>query len=105
MFLKGPGDVPSESARLSRKSIRNGLTRDPISRSAGTSNPIAPFVNARFDPHTQEDIKDLATQMRNTDFRERIEAIEKFQIMCETETEMAVSNIVLVSLIDNILNI
>ena len=37
--------------------------------------------------------------MRNTDFRERIEAIEKFQIMCETETEMAVSNIVLVSLI------
>jgi hypothetical protein len=35
--------------------------------------------------------------MRNTDFRERIEAIEKFQIMCETETEMAVSNIVLVS--------
>ena len=34
--------------------------------------------------------------MRNTDFRERIEAIEKFQIMCETETELAVSNIVLV---------
>ena len=35
--------------------------------------------------------------MRNTDFRERIEAIEKFQIMCETETELAVSNMVLVS--------
>jgi hypothetical protein len=35
--------------------------------------------------------------MRNTDFRERIDAIEKFQIICETETDLAVSNIVLVS--------
>lgn len=33
--IKGPGDVPSESARLSRKSVRNTLTRDPISKSAG----------------------------------------------------------------------
>lgn len=34
--------------------------------------------------------------MRNPDFRERIDAIEKFQIMCETETDLAITNLVMV---------
>ena len=33
--VKGPGEVPSESARISRKSVRNILEREPLSRSAG----------------------------------------------------------------------
>jgi hypothetical protein len=50
--------------------------------------------STRFDPQTQEDIKLICVQMRNTDFRERIDAIEKFQVLCETSTEIAMSNIV-----------
>lgn len=120
--VKGPGEVPTESARNSRKSIRNNT--DPISRSAGNttnggldsrsnvfndSSTLPPppplsssFTKAqsnvvpmpRLDPQSQEFIKSLCVQLRNPDFRERIEAIEKFQVACETETEIVIANIV-----------
>jgi len=48
----------------------------------------------RLDPQSQEFIRSLCTQLRNPDFRERIEAIEKFQVACETETEIVVANVV-----------
>jgi hypothetical protein len=56
--------------------------------------PAANVKSARFDAQTQEDIKSICLQMRNSDFRERIDAIEKFQVLCETATEVAISNIV-----------
>lgn len=135
--VKGPGDVPTESARNSRKGIRQGSETGSISRSAGsnsmnqsngmiysrfgggaaagggggaggadlfnggdtmTSNgptsrpPLPPTL--RMDSQSQETIKGLIAQLRNSDFRERIEAIEKFQVICETETPLAVANLV-----------
>jgi hypothetical protein len=99
--VKGPGDVPSESARFSRKGLRNGFDRDPISKSAGSTNNHVSGSSGgtvRYDMHTQESIKAIIQQLRNPDFRERIEAIERFQILCETETDIAVTNIVPVSL-------
>jgi hypothetical protein len=36
--------------------------------------------------------------MRNPDFRERIEAIEKFQVICETQTDVVITNIIQVKL-------
>ena len=118
MKLKGPGEVPTESARNSRKSIRNNS--DPISRSAGNNNgpdsrivgygdsslPSAPVPTSlsktqsnvapmlRLDPQSQEFVRSVCTQLRNPDFRERIEAIEKFQVACETETEIIIANVV-----------
>ena len=111
--------MPTESARNARKGIRN---IDTISRSAG-SNPNAsngsinvraglygggetslnhPSTNSavksnpivRLDAQAQDYVRNLCAQLRNPDFRERIGAIEEFQIMCETNTEMACHNIV-----------
>ncbi len=48
----------------------------------------------RLDPQSQEFIRNLNNQLRNPDFRERIEAIEKFQICCETDTDIIIANIV-----------
>lgn len=48
----------------------------------------------RLDAQSQEFIRTLCAQLRNPDFRERIEAIEKFQVACETETEIVIANIV-----------
>jgi hypothetical protein len=122
IFFKGPGDVPTESARNARKGIRNV---DSISRSAGSNpnvsngsiNVRAGLYGAgetslnhssstsavksgpviRLDAQAQDYVRNLCAQLRNPDFRERIDAIEKFQIMCETETEMASLNIVQVN--------
>jgi hypothetical protein len=55
-------------------------------------------TSVKYDAQTHEDIKTMCTQMRNTDFRERIDAIEKFQVLCETETDVATSNIVPVNI-------
>lgn len=48
----------------------------------------------RLDPQSQEFIRSLLVQLRNPDFRERIEAIEKFQVACETETDIIIANVV-----------
>lgn len=50
-----------------------------------------------MDAQSQEYVKSLCAQLRNPDFRERIDAIEKFQVLCETETNIAVANIVQVN--------
>lgn len=140
--VKGPGDVPTESARNSRKGIRQASESGSISRSAGsnsinqsnngmmmssrfvggggggamagtdsganfpsnnghdsygpTSRPPLPppAPSLRIDAQSQEYIKSLCTQMRNADFRDRIEAIEKFQVVCETATQLAIANLV-----------
>ena len=104
--------MPTESARNSRKLIRN--SNEPVSRSAGnatgSTRPVSSFGNGfnlpaspskhhsstapRLDQQSQEYIKNLSLQLRNPDFRERIDAIEKFQVACETATEMVVANIV-----------
>ncbi|CAF0703596.1 unnamed protein product [Brachionus calyciflorus] len=114
--VKGPGDVPTESARNSRKAARNGT--DLISRSAGANpnseradtiygiteaKPLAsrPTYNApplppslRIDQQSQEYVKSICAQLRNPDFRERMDAIEKFQILCEQEPKIAVAYLV-----------
>ena len=134
--VKGPGDVPTESARNSRKGIRQASESGSISRSAGsnsinqsnngmimssrfgaggamagtdtlssnngqdshgpTSRPPLPppAPSLRIDAQSQEYIKSLCAQMRNADFRDRIEAIEKFQVVCETATQLAIANLV-----------
>lgn len=120
--VKGPGDVPTESARNTRKSVRNV---DSISRSAGSSmnslglntrtasggfndrndsglppqppikiSQTSGITQLRMDSQAQEYIRTLCTQLRNPDFRERIEAIEKFQVLCETQTDLVIANIV-----------
>jgi hypothetical protein len=130
--VKGPGDVPTESARNSRKTLRNN---DSLSKSAGTNNGSNSNLNIRvvnnlnsvtdregnlkninlhdiqaktlsnvgltslrYDPHYQDFVKNLCLQMRNPDFRERIEAIEKFQVICETQTDVVITNIIQVKL-------
>lgn len=126
--VKGPGDVPTESARNGRKGIRQA---DSISRSAGSNHVLSSTMNGlsarvnsyateptiapqspaiksqangsshsttvRLDAQAQDYVRNLCAQLRNPDFRERIDAIEKLQVMCETETEMAVVNIVQVN--------
>lgn len=142
MLLKqGPGEVPTESARNSRKGVRQGS--ETISRSAGsnstqqtnggssimssrymgstattdqeqnngtmngqppvrsyqvgggqTAAPPPPPPPGRMDSQSQEYMRNLITQMRNSNFKERIDAIEKFQVVCETETQLAVANLV-----------
>lgn len=121
---KGPGDAPTESARNMRKGVRHN-TNESISRSAGSSNPNAapnglsdskyvsepssssslvrpgyaqPAAAGRLDPHSQEYVRNMCNQMRSNDFRERINAIENFQVLCEKETNVAVSNLVQVRL-------
>jgi hypothetical protein len=122
--VKGPGEVPTESARNSRKGLRNV---DAISRSAGSNNinprgvgtngalygqqqtvdlpPQPPSYTSaiakssasgavRLDAQSQENIRNLCSQLRHADFRERMDAIEKFQIVCETQTDAAAANIV-----------
>ncbi len=109
--VKGPGDVPTESARNSRKSIRQ--SSEQISRSAGNQNRLdsddgfnssrrVKISNTGRPPHpqsaqNQETIKNIGVQLRNTDFRERIDAIEKFQVACEMATDLVVVNIIPVS--------
>ena len=114
--VKGPGEVPTESARNSRKAARTGS--DLITRSAGSNSniertgtvfriaeprpvgsrpinyqpPLPPSL--RIDQQSQEYVKSLCAQMRNNDFRERIDAIEKFQILCEQQPEIAIVNLV-----------
>ncbi|RMZ95708.1 hypothetical protein BpHYR1_050751 [Brachionus plicatilis] len=113
--VKGPGEVPTESARNSRKVARVGS--DLITRSAGSNTnmdragtvygiseprplgsrpnyppPLPPSL--RIDQQSQEYVKSLCAQMRNADFRERMDAIEKFQVLCEQEPEMAIANLV-----------
>ena len=113
MFIinKGPGDIPTDSARVVRKNLRSNT--DSTSKSAGSTNDnldkternfeqpsfnstaktysnTAPVV--RIDPQYQEYVNNLCTQLRNPDFKERIDAIEKFQIMCETQTEVLLVN-------------
>jgi hypothetical protein len=127
--VKGPGDVPTESARNARKGIRQA---DSISRSAGSNHVLGSTMNGmsarvnsyateptiapqssaiksqangsshsgvRLDAQAQDYVRNLCAQLRNQDFRERIDAIEKLQVMCETETQMAIINIVQVNLI------
>lgn len=116
--VKGPGDVPTESARNSRKSIRHNA--EQMSRSAGNTNrppsslggsasggPPHPgsssFKHAsqsvpRLSQQSQEHMKSIGIQLRHTDFRERIDAIERFQVACETATELVIANLVHVSL-------
>lgn len=109
--VKGPGEVPTESARNSRKSIRHSNS-EQVSRSAGNANrPGSSYGNGNYDrgnnkvsahrqlqsQQSQESVKAISQQLRNTDFRERIEAIEKFQVACETATELVITNIVPVS--------
>ena len=114
--------MPTESARNARKGIRNmdSISRSAGSNantSNGSINPRAGLYGTagdtslnhsnvtaptgiksspvvRLDAQAQDYVRNLCAQLRNPDFRERIEAIEKFQIMCETETEMASLNIV-----------
>ena len=143
--VKGPGDVPTESARNSRKGLRTNS--ETMSRSAGSNtiggggsvsggggaplltnmtsmNPrvvrnmsetvrhasttssaassakmraFQPAVTARMDAQTQDYIRAICAQMRHSDFRERIDAIEKFQVMCEMQTDLVAVNIVPVS--------
>lgn len=114
--VKGPGEVPTESARNSRKAGRIGS--DLITRSAGSNSniervgktfgiaepravgsrptnhppPLPPSL--RIDQQSQEYVKSLIAQMRHTDFRERMDAIEKFQVLCEQEPEIAIVNLV-----------
>jgi len=109
--VKGPGEVPTESARNSRKSIRQ--SSEQVSRSAGNQN--RPDSDGGFSSgrrakvsnsgqrapqsaQNQETMKNIGVQLRNTDFRERIDAIEKFQVACEMATDLVVANIVPVSL-------
>lgn len=118
--------MPTESARNSRKGARNAI--DAISRSAGSNaasnsgtvinngraglnmdlpNPSSSSIRSQPPVYqapslnrmeSQEYAKSLCAQLRHTDFRERIDAIEKFQVMCETETDIAIHNLVPVSL-------
>ena len=112
--VKGPGDVPTESARNSRKTAR--ISSDLITRSAGANHersesvygiteakplasrptnsqpPLPPSL--RLDQQSQEYVKSICAQLRNPDFRERIDAIEKFQIICEQEPKLAFINLV-----------
>lgn len=48
----------------------------------------------RMDAQSQEHVRALCAQLRNPDFRERIDAIEKFQVLCETQTEHVIAHIV-----------
>jgi hypothetical protein len=57
--------------------------------------PVRPPRNTEL----AETVKEINEQLRNADFRERIEAIEKFQILCETSTEAAINNLVQVEFI------
>jgi len=127
--VKGPGEVPTESARNSRKGLRNV---EAMSRSAGSNNvnprgvgasgalygqqqtvelppqppsyttsgiaKSSPSGTVRLDAQSQENIRNLCNQMRHADFRERMDAIEKFQIVCETHTDAAAANIVQVKI-------
>jgi hypothetical protein len=116
--------VPTESARNTRKMIRNN--NESVSRSAGNSGVLAarpgsgfgqssgfhqtssalPMKQSgshgsalRLDQQSQEHIKNICVQLRNPDFRERIEAIEKFQVACETATELVIANLVQVDML------
>jgi hypothetical protein len=128
--VKGPGEAPTDSARNSRKNLRNNIESSgrsgPGSSSSKTSgigsvsteqssmyssdsNDLSAFSSAassankhnnhvsvapRLDMQSQESIKLLCSQLRNPDFRERMDALEKFQVICETETELAIANLV-----------
>ena len=76
----------------------NGFTESslppaPITSSlTKTQSIVVPLT--RLDPQSQEFIRSLLVQLRNPDFRERIEAIEKFQVACETETDIIIANVV-----------
>jgi hypothetical protein len=59
----------------------------------GSQHPPLP-PSLRLDAQSQDYIKSLCSQLRNPDFRERINAIEKFQIVCEREANLAIANIV-----------
>jgi hypothetical protein len=121
--VKGPGEAPTDSARFGRKSIRSvdntasfsaGLTSSKTNSTLNNDSTgynqspqvvyasppkheTKPYHPKILDVQSQEHIKNICTQLRNTDFRERIEAIEKFQILCETQSELAVPNLVPVS--------
>ena len=114
--VKGAGEVPTESARNSRKSVRHSNS-EQVSRSAGNPNRPDSSIGSTYERNTdrghgkvsaqrppiqsqqsQETMKAIGQQLRNTDFRERIEGIEKFQIACETATDLVVLNIVPVSI-------
>jgi hypothetical protein len=130
--VKGPGEAPNDSARNSRKGLRNNLelsgrSGGPSSSSSSKTsgigsvsteqssvyssdgNDLSAYSSAassankynnhalavpRLDVQSQENIKSLCSQLRNPDFRERMNALEKFQVICETETELAIANLV-----------
>jgi hypothetical protein len=119
-YFQGPGEAPTESARNARKNIRStdsvsrsagannqygGTNTSLLSGgSTFTSDVSGPpsAVNQRnsshqathhpqkFDQASQESIKQVCAQMRNADFRERIDAIERFQILCETQPNLVI---------------
>lgn len=43
-----------------------------------------------------EQVRDILKQLRNSDFRERMNGIEEFQKLCELETETAIQSVQLI---------
>ena len=87
--------------------MRGGLYSggDTSINHSSTSSAVKASPPVRLDAQAQDFVRNLCAQLRNPDFRERIEAIEKFQIMCETETDMACHNIVQVRFLNHILSL
>ena len=83
---------------MNEKSERN-FEQPSFNLSSKTHSNMAPIT--RIDPQFQEYVNQLCGQLRNPDFKERIDAIEKFQILCETEPEVLIANMLKVFFLFN----